>query len=209
MLEAKTETMPPETMIDAQGKTWPTSVVSDADKLENETVNDIVKYAVELSDQIARFKGHTFDDVNTVVELLGEKYGVHKGGRKGNLTLTSFDGCRKVQVQVADHIDFGPQLQIAKGLVDECIEEWRDGTRDEMMALVNNAFEVGKEGLVNKNALFKLRRVKIENPKWKQAMQAITDSIRVIGSKSYVRIYQRDNAEAAWKMIQLNIAAVE
>lgn len=199
----------PEFMTNAKGHRVPINLVSEADKLEDQTVNDIVKYAVELSEQIKRFKGHTFDDVNTTIELMGEQYGVTKGGQKGNVTLTSFDGCRKVQVQVADNIELGPQLQIAKGLIDECLEEWSDGSRDEIKLIVEMAFDVGKEGKVNKQALFMLRRAKIDHPKWQQAMKAIADSIRTIGTKSYVRIYQRATPMAAWHMVQLNIAAVE
>lgn len=201
-------TTQPEYMIDAKGRKWPISLVSDADKLEDETVNKVVEYANTLSAQIARFKGHTFDDVNTTADLLGEKYGITKGGAKGNQTFTSFDGCRKVQVQVADNITFGPQLQIAKTLIDECIEEWSDGSSDEIKALVNYAFDVDKAGRVNRGALFSLRKMEITHPKWKSAMEAITDSIRVIGTKSYIRIYERENAEAEWQMVQLNIAAV-
>ncbi len=198
----------PDYMTDPKGHLVPINLVSDADKLEDQTVNDIVKFATDLSGQIARFKGHTFDDVNTAAELMGEQYGVRKGGQKGNMTFTSYDGCRKVQVQVADNITFGPQLQIAKGLIDECIEEWSEKSNDEIKALVNHAFDVGKEGQVNRTALFSLRRMNIKHPKWKQAMQAITDSIRIVGTKSYVRIYERKDAQASWEMIALNIAAV-
>ena len=81
-------------------------------------------YALELSDQIARFKEHTFDDVGGFDAILEQKYGATIGGAKGNKTLRGVDGLYKVQVQVADHIDFGPELQIAKGLVDECLNEW-------------------------------------------------------------------------------------
>ena len=30
---------------------------------------------------------------------------------------------------------FGPELQIAKGLVDECLNEWAEGARDEIRAI--------------------------------------------------------------------------
>lgn len=194
-------------MTNSKGHMVPIALVGDMDKLEDQMVNKIVGFADDLSAQITRFKGHTFDDVTSFGELLADEYGVTKGGKKGNVTFTSYDGCRRVEVSIADNIVFGPQLQVAKDLIDECIEEWSDGSRDEIKALVNHAFDVEKEGTVNRSALYSLRRMKIENDKWQRAMQAITDSVRVIGTKSYVRIYKRATAQDKWVMVQLNIAS--
>src|SRR3546814_9855969 len=91
------------------------------------------------------FKGHTFEDVNGLQALIAQEYGVTVGGLKGNITLTSFDGCEKVQVQVADLIEFGPELQAAKALVDECLSEWSADSRVELRALVSRVFNVDKE----------------------------------------------------------------
>lgn len=194
--------------IDAKGRKVPDNLVSETDKLKDQTIDKVVDYAIELSGQIARFKGHTFDDVYSLIDLLKEEYGAKVGGAKGNIDLVSFDGCRKLQISVADHISFGPELGVAKGLIDEYIEDVIEGSSDEVRALVTHAFETDKPGHVNREALFSLRRLDIKHPKWQSAMQAITDSMRVIGSKAYVRTYQRDTADAGWEMIQLNIAAV-
>lgn len=194
--------------IDAKGRKVPDNLVSETDKLKDQTIDKVVDYAIELSDQIARFKGHTFDDVYSLIDLLKEEYGAKVGGARGNIDLVSFDGCRKLQISVADHISFGPELGVAKGLIDEYIEDVIEGSSDEVRALVTHAFETDKPGHVNREALFSLRRLDIKHPKWQSAMQAITDSMRVIGSKAYVRTYRRDTADAGWEMIQLNIAAV-
>lgn len=194
--------------IDAKGRKVPENLVSDVDKLKEQAVESIVNFAVDLSDQIKRFKGHTFDDVYALVDTLKEKYGATVGGPKGNIELVSYDGCRKVQISVADHIAFGPELHAAKELIDECITEWSEGSGDEIRALVQHAFATDKPGHVNREALFSLRRMKIDDPKWASAMEAITDSIRIVGSKEYARVYRRPNPKAAWEMVPLNIAAV-
>jgi hypothetical protein len=195
-------------LTDAKGRRVPINTVSEMDLLKDDVINRIVAFAMPLSDEIARFKGHTFDDVYTFVDLVKEKYGATVGGKKGNIELVSYNGCAKVQISIADHVAFGPELQVAKVLIDECIAEWSDGTRDELRALVTHAFETDKPGQVNREGLFSLRRLDIKDPKWKRAMDAISDSMRVIGSKAYVRVYQRPSAEAGWEMIPLNIAAV-
>ena len=194
--------------MDAKGRLVPERLIREIDRLEDQLVDKCLGYADELNAQIARFKGHTFDDVAAFMDLLAESYGQARGGRKGNVTFTSFDGCAKVQVAVQDHIDFGPELQVAKQLIDDCIEEWAAGSCDEIRALVNHAFEVDKPGQVNREALFALRKIDIDDERWRQAQAAITDSIRVTGSKTYVRFYRRPSPEAPWRAVTIDLAAV-
>jgi hypothetical protein len=204
-----TETQIPEGyMQDAKGRLWPEGTIKEVIKLEDQLVKKIMGYADDLSAQIARFKGHTFDDVAAFMDLLAEEYDTKKGGKKGNVSFTSFDGLTQVRVQVQDYLTFSSELQIAKDLIDECINEWAEGSRDEIRAMVNLAFNVEKEGQVNRAALFGLRTLSIEHEKWKKAMDAINNSIRVAGSKTYVRFYRRKTAEDKWKAIPIDLAAV-
>jgi hypothetical protein len=195
-------------MRDARGALVPEELVRDTDKLIDQSVRAIMRHAQELSARIARFKGHTHDDVASLRALLAEKYEASLGGKKGNLTLTSHDGTMKVQVQIQDHITFGPELEIAKGLVDECISGWSEDARPELRALVEHAFQVDKQGRINRAALYQLRRLDIEDESWKGAMTALTDSMRVIGTSTYLRFYARDTAQGQWRAVPIDIAAV-
>lgn len=195
-------------MHDAKRNLVPVETIRPADLLMDETVRKITGFARELSAQIARFKGHTFEDVNGLQALIAQEYGVTVGGKKGNITLMTFDGCQKVQVQVADLIEFGPELQAAKALIDECLSDWSADSRVELRALVNKVFNVDKEGQINRAELFMLLRVEIEDERWQRAMEAIRDSIRVIGSRTYVRFYERDAPDASWRAISIDLASV-
>ncbi|MFN8682807.1 DUF3164 family protein [Paracoccus sp. P2] len=194
-------------MKDAGGRLVPTELVKPEHRLEDQTVRKIIAYAEELSAQIARFRGHTVDDIATTLDLMAEKYGTKRGGQKGNVTLTSYDGLLKVTVQVQEQLTFGPELQIAKGLVDDCIGRWSAGANDNIRALVEHAFQVDKEGRINRAALFQLRRLDIDDADWKAAMEALGDAIRVIGSKEYVRFYRRADTRARWEPITIDLAA--
>lgn len=194
-------------MRDAKGALIPLSAIKPQHQLEDETVRKVMGYARDLSAQIARFKGHTFEDLNGFQSLLEQEYGARAGGAKGNVTFQSFDGCMKVQVQIADQIDFGPELQAAKKLVDVCLVEWGAESRSELRALVNRVFSVEKEGQINRAELFSLLRLEIEDERWKSAMNAIRDSIRITGTKSYVRFYERIAPDAPWRAITIDLAA--
>ena len=193
---------------DAKGALVPLAAVRASDLLMDEVVRRITSRAAEVSEGLREFKGATFEHVAGLQALLAQEYGAAVGGKKGNITLTSFDGCRKVTVQVADLLEFGPELQAAKALIDECLAEWAADSRVEIRALVNRVFSVDKEGQINRAGLFMLLRVEIQDQRWKRAMDAIRDSIRVIGSRTYVRFYEREQADAAWRAISLDIATV-
>ena len=194
-------------MRDAKGSLVPVDLVKPADKLEDETVRKVIGYAIDLSNQISRFRGHTMTDLGEFDALLAQEYNVKKGGKKGNRTYVTFDGLQKVVVQVQDSVDFGPQLQQAKNLLDECMNEWAADARPEIKAIITRAFNTDKEGKVNRSEIFMLLRLDITDERWQEAMRAIRDAMRVVCSKEYVRFYIRNSIEAPWQPILINIAA--
>lgn len=191
---------------DAKGALVPAEVVKPEHKMEDGAVRALFGEAEVLSKAMRAFKDKAFADVDALNDLLDERYGARAGGLKGNITLTSYDGLKRVQVQVADQIQFGPELQTAKKLVDECVSEWSADSGAELRAVVMNAFRVDKEGQINRGALLGLLRLDIQDPRWVSAMTAIKDSMRVVGSKRYVRFACRANSQAPWVGVPLDLA---
>jgi hypothetical protein len=193
-------------MADAKGHLVPVDLIKPADKIEDEQVRKVMAFALELSAQIGRFRVNTMADLDGVDSILEQEYGVSKGGLKGNRTYQSFDGLMKVSVQVAEHIDFGPQLQIAKELIDECLNEWSEASDPKIRTIVTRAFNTDQEGKINKSEIFMLMRLDIEDPRWLKAMDAIRDAMRVTGSKEYVRFYQRRSIKDGWTAVTIDLA---
>ena len=154
-----------------------------------------------------RFKRMVFDDVGAFISLSAEKYGVRIGGAKGNVTLFTYDGSYKMQLAVQEHIRFDERIHAAKALIDECLHDWSEGAKPELKALIDNAFEVDKEGNLSTAKILSLRRVEIADKRWNQAMEAISDSVQVVGSKDYIRFYQRD-VDGKYQPISLDMASV-
>ncbi|MDD7451222.1 MAG: DUF3164 family protein, partial [Treponema sp.] len=101
-------------------------------------------------------------------------------------------------------------LQIAKELIDQCIQDWATDSRNEIKALIQDAFYVGKSGKLDKNRILGLRRLDIHDERWQKAMTAISDSIQIAGSREYIRIYERDpNNSDKYNLINLDIAALD
>lgn len=195
-------------MKDGKGRLTPIDLVSDIDKLRNDTVQRIVARAQALQAEMRQVKTETLSDIQAFVELSSERYGVEVGGVKGNVQLMSFDGKYRVQRNIADYIVFDERLQVAKELIDNCIHRWSEGARSEIRALVQDAFQTDKTGNISTSRVLGLRRLDITDPEWKQAMQAISDSIQITGSKTYIRIYQRVGQSDQFEPISLDIAGL-
>ncbi|MBB5987409.1 DUF3164 family protein [Sphingobium lignivorans] len=193
-------------MIDGKGGLIPIGVIKAQEQLQDDLVRKIVGFAIPLSEQITRFREHCLEDVDGFVAMLDQEYGAKRGGRKGNLSFVSYDGLLKVDVQVGETVSFGPELQTAKELVDECLRDWTADAREQLRAVITRAFDVDAQGRINRYNLTYLLRMEIADERWQEAMRAIRDSMRVIGSKRYIRIYRRAANDGAWSSINLNMA---
>lgn len=200
---------PPGFVMDAKGRLVPQAAVKDHEQLEDQMVRKVLGHAVDLANQVRRFKAHVFADANSYMSLAEEKYGATKRGAKGkgNVTFVTYDGLMKFQIAVADHLTFGPELQVARQLFEACIDDWVADARHELRVLVDTAFQTDKEGNVSRDAIFRLLRMDFEDERWKKGQEAIKDSIRIIGSKSYARFYVRETQEAPWVSVPIDMAA--
>ncbi len=190
----------------ARGDLVPIGKISEIDLLRDDTVREIVAKAVAHATALQHFKAQAMADIESFIQLSAEKYNDQIGGQKGNVTLRTFDGKYKIQRAMADQLVFDERLMVAKSLIGECIKEWGTGANENLRALVNSAFEVDREGKVNTGRVLALRRLSIDDPKWVQAMQAISDSIEVAETKPYLRIYERQT-DGSYKRIGLDLAA--
>ncbi|HWQ10156.1 MAG TPA: DUF3164 family protein [Holophaga sp.] len=175
------------------------------DLLRDEVVLRIADRAQEKSAELATFRDQVFDEIAAFLEESAKRFKVRLGGAKGNLTLFSFDGRFKVIVANQDYIQFDERLQIAKSLIDKCIKSWSDGADAKLLALVNDAFQVDKAGNVSIRRILALRQLDIDDRAWKKAMDAISESIQVVGSKRYVRVYERTET-GDYRPISLDLA---
>ena len=175
--------------------------------LEDQTVTLIASFWFRLANEVARFRERVFSDVATYISILEDHYEAKRRGRKGNLTMRSFDGRLELEIQVQERIAFGPELQVAKGIIDELAAEWTEDARPEVRAIINTAFDTSKEGNVNIGAVLRLRRIEIDDPRWSRAMEAISDAVAILGSKVYARLYLRPDPQGQRFAVAISIAS--
>ncbi|ERJ39114.1 MULTISPECIES: DUF3164 family protein [Burkholderia] len=191
---------------DAKGCLIPETMIKPIDRERDRLVRELADEAKTRSKGLVDLKARIFGDISAFIDLSAEEYGSKVGGKKGNVTLYSFDGRYRIQRAIQDRIAFDERLQAAKSMIDECLRDWTLDARPEIQAIVTQAFATDKEGQINTGRVLALRRLDITDPRWLEAMRAIGEALQVIGSKSYVRVYERVGDTDQYVQIPLDIA---
>ena len=200
-----TNNIPEGYRINAQGHLVPESQVQPLDKLRDEVVMNIIESARQQRQQLAAFKLNSMQEIADFIDLSAAEYGVEFGGAKGNVSLVSFDGRYKLLRAVGEHRVFDERIQAAKTLIDTCINQWSGGADEKIMALVDHAFRVNKQGKIDINQVLGLRQLNIDDERWNEAMDAVADAIQVTGTSQYLRMYERQG-DGSYKQISLDLA---
>jgi len=200
-----------EKWIDSQGRELPTKYVPERDKRATRLVAKHFRAASALSEKLRALRETVLADVDAFVDWSAQASGVKPaGGEKGNVDLTSFDGLSQIRIRKPEYIAFDERLQQAKTLIDEFLRA-RSGSEVDaaLVEIITAAFTTTRDGRVRADAVLSVqRRVKINDPLWRRAMDLIEESKRALKAKTYIRFYHRVNTEADWTMIELDIANV-
>nr|WP_315237676.1 DUF3164 family protein [uncultured Albidiferax sp.] len=205
---SENQTIHPGYWKDAKDALIPIAKIKPIDRDRHQVVSQLCEAAKNESATLMGFKTTAMHAVNEFIERSLAEYEVAHGGKKGNVTLMSFDGRFKIIRQMQESIVFDERLQAAKALIDECIQTWSKGSNVNIKVLVNDAFQVDQQGNISTGRVLGLRRHDIEDPKWLAAMKAISDSMKVASTKPYIRFYERDDTTGKYDPINLDVAAI-
>ncbi|EJG2385807.1 TPA: DUF3164 family protein [Citrobacter freundii] len=193
--------------VDAKGALIPEHLIKPIDKERDQLVKELVFHAKKVNEILTEFKKRGFTDIAAFVDLSANEYGVSVGGKKGNVTLYSYDGCYKIQRAMSDKMSFDERIQAAKELIDACLSDWTENARPEIRALINDAFRVDKTGFIRVAEVLKLRKLDIDDERWQNAMTIIGEALQLVGTSSYIRVYERIGGSEKYRPIALDIAS--
>jgi len=155
---------------------------------------------------LKRFKSLSFIEGQALLDVLATDYDVKLGGRKGNVHLYTYDRRFKVEIANQDRITFNAGIEVAKAL----FQEWlRDAdASEEIKVIVGKAFELDDQKRLRAQEILRLSKYQIQHPTWHKAMRAVAEAMEVIGTREYMRFYERD-VSGDYRMISVDFASVE
>ena len=181
--------------------------IKQTDLIKDEFVKKAIDKALEMQETLAEFKQSLMAEADDFIELLAQEHGVNLGGKKGNVTLRTFDSQLKVTLQTQERIELGPELSLAKELIDQCLDEWTEGGNQNIKAIVSKTFNTDKQGSLNPQRILALRKLEIsdDSGKWTKAMNIIAESVGVVDSTRFIRFYKQDD-KGIEQAVSLDIA---
>jgi hypothetical protein len=191
-----------ETMRNAMGQDVPIELVKPVDRLRDELVRDFAERYEQAAAELLKLKAHVTGELDAFLDMSAERYGQDLGGKKGNVTLYSYDGKVKVVRSMSDNIVFDEGIHAAKSLIDQYLNDALQGASQEVRMLVDRAFRPNSAGRISTSAVLSLRSVAINDPRWLNAMHAIEESIKVVSSSASVHVYKYANG-GEWQRIKV------
>jgi len=184
----------------AKGALIPFENVKKSDKTKDRLVEKLFSKAEKLHNGMKKVKESMAVEIQKYLEDQAANHGVKW---KGNAQLDNFGGDKRISVSIKDMICFSEKLQVAKEVIDECVRKWSKNADPALVTLITTAFEVDKKGNINKTMILSLRQYKIEDERWKEAMDLISEAIQVEATKTYY-LFKFKGEEGEWEQLSLN-----
>lgn len=178
---------------------------------EHELVMHLCHDAEVMQRRLRQLKRLAVQEMQEARQTLLDAYEVKKGGKGGNLSLRSQCGRYMVRLSISKHVTFGPELEAAKALIGEVVQdELAKGASTFIANIVARVFSLNKAGRIDTQGVLNLRNVVCDDPRWARAMEAIEKAILRDSETTYINFYTVDpKAEpksSGEKRISLNLA---
>lgn len=194
---------------DETGNGIPLKRVTKVERLHEKSADEILKKATEVNRKLADFKAFIQDKCTEAYEAFMEAKDVKKE-TKGNYTWFNFNRTIKIEVSQSAPIKFDDlTIVAAKEKLDQFLNDNINSKNEFVKDLVMDAFETQRTNQLDVKKVMGLTRHKarINDPLFSEAIDLITSAIRRPESKTYFRIWVKDE-NGKYNNIELNLSNI-
>jgi len=194
---------------DENGVPIPVNRLTKGEKLREKSAYQLVKQAQELNSRLEAFKAYIREVCLEVERIASEEMTVNREAMKGNITWFNFDRSIKVERSISEPMSFDDMtITAAKAKLDEFLSEAIESKFDFAKEMIISAFETTK-GKLDPKKITPLTRYekRVNHPLFSEACRLIQEAIRRPDSKTYYRIWQKDE-DGKYKAIELNFSNI-
>ena len=203
----KTKVEMPKELLDSDGNKMPTKFIDKHILNRHMLVTELVAEAKEIEEILMKFKAKIASRLDEFNQNMILKSGLDQLKHMGNYTLYNFDKTQQIEVNNHGFITFDERINVAKGLISEYLSEKTQDIDNELMLIINKAFQTDKKGQFDTKRIVDLKDLKIKHPTWKKAMEIIHECTLISKRKKYYNIKVRD-AEGGLRNVNLNFSSV-
>ena len=196
---------------DESGVQIPYNRTTRLERLKERTLYRLYSRSKKMNEDLIKFKIDLQDIVEEIIAAAREANEVKLDG-KGNFTLYNFDRSLKIEVNVNELIRFDDiTLESAKEVLLGIVRKNLSGD-DFILGLVEDAFQTSRGKLDTRKILGlkkHTQRIKTKEirEEWEKAMVLIDQSISRPDSKTYYRIWYKDE-QGQYQNVELNFSAI-
>ena len=192
------------TMIDSNGNAIPLKYVSAYDKARDRVTRRIL---ARFEKARAALEAVVADSIRDLDELAKLKESL---GAKGNFSARSFDGLIQVSIRQQYNIRLDERVIHARELMLEYVSSVLDRVDgvdvSALRLLVMEAFKANSQGFLSTGRVLSLRRMEVNNEKWREAKMILQEALKPEKGKQYLICERRKTTQGDFKSIRLDIA---
>lgn len=197
--------------IDESGIQIPYNRTTRLERLKENKIYSLYRKSKRIEESLMKFKAEIESIVEEIIEAAREANDVKLNG-KGNFTFFNFDRSLKVEVNVNELIRFDDlTLESAKEVLIGLVRNNIQGD-DFILSLVEDAFQTSRGRLDTRKILglkkhtqrIKDKQIRAE---WEKAMTLIDQAITRPESKTYYRIWAKDQT-GEYQNVELNFSSL-
>jgi hypothetical protein len=170
----------------------------------------LLKKATKLNESLAAFKKETEEVCQEVYDKFIEEKKMNPDAKKGNFTWHNFDRTIKVEVSVNERIEFDDlTIKAAKEKFDQFLDDNITSKNEFAKEMIIDAFATQRTGKLDTKRVMQLTRheSKVNDKLFSEAVALINQAIRRPHSKTYFRIWQKDE-RGEFQNIDLNFSSI-
>lgn len=191
-------------LIDPFGRSVPMAYVKPYDRMRDRQVNSIFKAAVKLRGTIEDFVLNSIVAVGKVTDLR------EKASERGNISVTSFDGLRRISIRQQYRIVFDSRVAHARdlmlGYINGVVAKVSGDDAVAIKALIDEAFRATPQGILSAGRVLALIKMDIKNADWREAVSILKDSLTPVAGKRYLVVEFKTDHNSDWESIRLDIS---
>lgn len=195
--------------IDESGTSIPFNRITQTEKLMESSSAKLLKNATAINKQLADFKVM----INELSRKAYDSFMASKDGKKetkGNFTWYNFNRTIKIEVAISERIEFDDMtIQLAKQKLDEFLDVNIQSKNEFAKQMILDAFETQRNKTLDTKKVLGLARYKqkVNDPLFSEAVNLIEQAIRRPESKTYFRIWLKDET-GKYNNIDLNLSSI-
>jgi hypothetical protein len=195
-------------MIDSMGREVPRQYVPKHDRDIDRIVQRTFRRWIRARKYLEVVMADTLKDLDQALDARSDA-GI-AASQKGNVSISSFDGLKNIQLKVQYQILLDERvlkardmmLNYARGLAKQVGGD--DGKA--LLAIIDETFAANKSGTLSTSRVLSLLRLEIRSKEWRTAAKLLADSIKTMRGKSYLRVETRQSRQHTPESIRLDIA---